>query len=105
MNINTVILSLGNRNIEINSLNLSITDDSLSKNISCRLIPMDSLPNGRSRPLPLPIRPLVLWSGEDYDNIGDWTQAQAENRVLDLLGSDIQKTLLDLLQPKRPQNK
>jgi hypothetical protein len=32
--------------------------------------------------------PLVLWSGESYDNIGDWTQEQAENKITDLLGDD-----------------
>lgn len=32
---------------------------------------------------------LVLWRNEDYDNIGDWTQAQANARIEELLGNDI----------------
>jgi len=93
MNIGTVVLIINNRNIEINNLNLSIIDDTLMKSISCRLIPMHNLPNGQSRPLFLPLKPLTLWSGEEYDSIGDWTQAQAENRVLELLGNDIKTGL------------
>lgn len=32
---------------------------------------------------------LVLWSGDEYDAIGDWTQAQAEARIVELLGDDL----------------
>ena len=32
---------------------------------------------------------LVLWEGDEYDSVGDWTQAQAEARILELLGDDI----------------
>jgi hypothetical protein len=28
---------------------------------------------------------LVLWSGSDYDAIGDWTQVQANNQIISLL--------------------
>ena len=31
-------------------------------------------------------QPLVLWSGDAYDAIGDWTQVQANARILELLG-------------------
>lgn len=31
---------------------------------------------------------IILWSGADYENIGDWTQAQAESRLLEVLGDD-----------------
>ena len=41
---------------------------------------------------------LVLWSGEAYDAIGDWTQAQAEARILELLGGDIKAGLEALFQ-------
>lgn len=30
---------------------------------------------------------LTLWDGDAYDAIGDWTQADAETRVLELLKS------------------
>ena len=33
------------------------------------------------------IKPLILWSGEDYDIIGQWTDAQAEARIKELLES------------------
>ena len=32
--------------------------------------------------------PLILWSGNDYDNIGDRTQAQAESKITELLGDN-----------------
>lgn len=32
--------------------------------------------------------PLTLWQGDDYDAVGDWTQAQAEARLIEELGSD-----------------
>lgn len=41
-------------------------------------------------------RPLVLWSNEDYDEIGDWTQDQAENRIKELLGNNASQSLEDL---------
>ena len=31
-------------------------------------------------------QPLVLWSDEAYDAIGNWTQEQAEARILEILG-------------------
>jgi hypothetical protein len=40
--------------------------------------------------------PLKLWQGAEYDSIGDWTQKQAESRVLEVLGNDIQRSLNDL---------
>lgn len=33
-------------------------------------------------------RHLVLWQGDAYDAIGDYTQTQAENRIRELLGDD-----------------
>lgn len=43
--------------------------------------------------------PLVLWSAEAYDIVGDYTQAQAEARVMELLGSDIKSGLEALFAP------
>lgn len=34
--------------------------------------------------------PLPLWRGKEYDEIGDYTQAQINERILELLGEDIQ---------------
>jgi hypothetical protein len=44
---------------------------------------------------PIP-RPLVLWTGADYDAAGDYTQAMVEARVLELLGNDPSATLSSL---------
>ena len=49
------------------------------------------------------MKPLTVWEGEAYDLAGDYTQAQVEARVLELLGSD-PKTVLEglFLPPARP---
>jgi hypothetical protein len=52
----------------------------------------------RIRPCPYP---LILWSGDDYDIIGDYTQEQVEDRVLELLGSDAKAGLETLFVPNR----
>lgn len=33
------------------------------------------------------IKPLILWEGEAYDAIGQWTDEQAEARIIELLTS------------------
>lgn len=43
-------------------------------------------------------KPLILWRGAHYDEIGDYTQAQAEERIVELLGSDIQSSLQELFR-------
>jgi hypothetical protein len=42
---------------------------------------------------------LSLWSGEAYDAIGDYTQAQAEARVLEVLGDNPAEVLSAPLPP------
>lgn len=39
---------------------------------------------------------IMLWSGSDYETVGDWTQAQAEERLLQVLGDDPSKTIRSL---------
>jgi|688.fasta_scaffold87905_1 hypothetical protein len=41
---------------------------------------------------------LVLWEGEKYDAAGDYTQAQVDARVLELLGPDVAAGLKGLLR-------
>lgn len=41
-------------------------------------------------------KPLILWRGGQYDEVGDYTQAQAEDRIKELLGDDIQASLQEL---------
>jgi hypothetical protein len=48
------------------------------------------------RPCP---HPLTLWNGAAYDAAGDYTQAQVEARVLQLLGPDIKAGLEALFLP------
>lgn len=36
------------------------------------------------------LRPLPLWRNDDYVVVGDWTQEQAEARILEQLGGDVQ---------------
>ena len=43
--------------------------------------------------------PLVLWEGESYTAAGDYTQAAAEARVLELLGDDHAAAIVALLTP------
>ena len=43
-------------------------------------------------------QPLVLWQGDAYDAAGDYTQAQVEARVLEVLGSDVKAGLEALFQ-------
>jgi hypothetical protein len=38
-------------------------------------------------------KPLTLWEGDEYDAAGDYTQAQAEARLLEKLGPDIKAGL------------
>lgn len=45
---------------------------------------------------------VVLWHGEEYDAAGDYTQAQAEARLLEKLGPDL-KAGLEALYPKPQQ--
>lgn len=39
---------------------------------------------------------LTLWEGEDYVKVGDYTQAQVEARILELLGDKPEDKLLSL---------
>jgi hypothetical protein len=78
-----VTLVVDGADLTINTLDLIIIDDSARKFIVARLHPV--------------LRPLPLWRGEEYDAAGDWTQEQAEERILELLGSDIQAGLQALV--------
>jgi hypothetical protein len=58
-----------------------IVDDSTLKTVSTE-IRLGKLPNGGYI-----WRILVLWEGEEYDAIGQWTDAQAEARIKEILES------------------
>lgn len=44
-------------------------------------------------------RPITLWQGDAYDAAGDYTQAQAEARLLEVLGPDLKAGLQALISP------
>lgn len=60
-----------------------IIDDAAHKIVVARLHPA--------------LRPFPLWRGSEYDAAGDWTQAQADARIMELLGSDVQAGLQALV--------
>jgi len=78
-----VTLTVTDKELTLDTLDLIIIDDSARKFIVARLHPV--------------LRPLPLWRGEEYDVAGDWTQAQAEERILELVGSDVQAGLQALV--------
>lgn len=43
-------------------------------------------------------RPITLWEGSAYDVAGDYTQAQVEARILEVLGPNIKAGLEALFQ-------
>ena len=65
--------------ITLNEIDYALIDHSKHKTVLARIFPCP--------------KPLVLWQNESYDNIGDYTQAQADQRVSELLGSDIESSL------------
>ena len=69
----------------ISELHLVIIDDNRRKTVMVHLRPTRA-------------RPLVLWQGAAYDEAGDYTQAQVETRVLELLGADPAAVIANLIQ-------
>lgn len=45
------------------------------------------------RPMP---KPVILWLGDEYDAVGEWTQQQANDRLLEKLGPDLKVGLESL---------
>ena len=74
--------------ITLNELDVTIIDNSKRKTVVAQI-----------RPVP---RPLVLWQGDAYTAVGDYTQAQVEARVTELLGSDPKSVLEGLFLPPAP---
>jgi hypothetical protein len=65
--------------IALKELDVTIIDNAKRKHCEARI-----------RPFPFP---LVLWTGAAYDEAGDYTQAEAEARILELLGPDVKAGL------------
>ena len=71
--------------ITVTELDVTVIDNAKRKTVHAQI-----------RPCPYP---LVLWQAAAYDVAGDYTQAQVEARVLELLGSDIKAGLEALFVP------
>jgi hypothetical protein len=69
----------------VSSANLILIDNSAAKAVRANLFPF--------------YKPLTLWEKEAYDAIGEYTQAQAEARVNELLGNDPNAVLAGLYAP------
>lgn len=69
--------------IRLESLKFIILDDNNKKECAVRI-----------SPFPLP---LVLWSGDEYDLVGDYTQEQVESRIMEKLGNDPISVLKNLM--------
>lgn len=70
------------RTIAINRIDIQIFDNVSSNIVAVKIIGFEKF--------------LVLWSGIEYVEIGDYTQKQVEDRILELLGPDIKRGLHNL---------
>jgi len=77
--------------ITLTELDVTIIDNNKRKSVMAQI-----------RPCP---RPLVLWEGDAYTTAGDYTQAQVESRVNELLGSEPAKVLEGLFVPPAPPSR
>lgn len=77
-----ITINVNNKNVTFNDLKLVIIDNNHKKNVKVYIHPCRKL--------------LTLWENEAYDDIGDYTQAQVETKVTELLGSDPGSKLLEL---------
>lgn len=78
-----VTLTINNQQVEMSDLDIMTMDHESRKIVLARLGPM--------------FMPLILWRGNDYDTAGDYTQAQVEARILELLGDNPQNKLQSLV--------
>lgn len=69
--------------VKLNELKITILDDVKAKECSVRIVPFP--------------KPLVLWKGEDYEAVGDYTQAQVEAKILEKLGNNPAEVLKTLM--------
>lgn len=78
-----VTLSVNNDQLVITDLDIFIMDRQSRKIVIARVAPF--------------LQPITLWRGTEYDNAGDYTQAQVEQRILEILGDNPQETLQSLV--------
>ena len=78
-----VTLTVGAEELTLTQLDPVLIDDSAHKLVVARLHPA--------------LRPLHLWRGLAYDDIGNWTQEQAEAEIVAQLSDDPQTALQALV--------
>ena len=69
--------------VEIDTANYVISDSPAARHVTVRFVGMSAT--------------LTLWAGDDYTSVGDYTQAQVDARIAELLGSDPAATLQGLV--------
>jgi hypothetical protein len=80
---NTVTIDLGSGDpLVLNDLDILVLDHQARKLVLAKVHQLAG--------------PLTLWRGPEYDEVGDYTQAQVENRILEVLGEDLQNGLQNL---------
>ena len=74
---NAVTVNLGSGDpLVLNDLDVVIFDHHSRKLVLAKVHPLANL--------------LPLWRGPDYDAVGDYTQAQVEDRIKELLGPNLE---------------
>jgi hypothetical protein len=78
-----------------------VTVNFKSKEMTFSELPVTIIDSSRLKSVKVQLRPfmklLTLWENESYDIAGDYTQAQVEARILELLGDDPKSVLETLI--------
>jgi hypothetical protein len=80
-----VTVTLNGRERTFSTLPVTLIDSTALRSVRVQMRPFMKL--------------LTLWEGDAYDAAGDYTQAQVEARVSELLGADPKAVLEGLLPP------
>jgi len=59
-----------------------INDSPKDKTVVAQVYPLDEV---TEEPIQGIVKFLTLWEGDSYDAIGNWTQSQAESRIIEIL--------------------
>lgn len=59
---------------QIDNIDIVVIDDNARKVVLAKLLPF--------------AKTMMLWKGLEYDQIGDYTQEQVENRVLEIIAQN-----------------
>ena len=78
-----VNLTVNNEQIEMSNLDIFIMDHQSRKIAFAKIAPF--------------LQPIILWKGDEYDSVGDYTQAQVEEKINQVLGDNPQEVLQSLV--------